>query len=231
MTEAEWLEGENPTSMLFFIRGYRGIRKRVKQRKQRLFAVACCRRLQPLLDHERSRRCVEVAESVADDSASPDELRAAEADARAICQESESDETSLACLQLFWKELNGLHVSTTVISAVFERERRSANRRFEPLEGRRVGACLPEERAQCGLIRCIFGNPFRPVALDPSWRTGAVVALTTGIYEERAFERMPVLADALEDAGCANPDVLAHCRSGGPHARGCWVVDLLLGKA
>ncbi|MBN9518636.1 hypothetical protein J0H58_08980 [bacterium] len=81
------------------------------------------------------------------------------------------------------------------------------------------------------LIRCIFGNPFRPVALDPVWRTEAVVALATGIYAERAFERLSVLADALEDAGCVNSGVLEHCRSDGPHARGCWVVDLQLGKA
>ncbi|MFO0797467.1 MAG: hypothetical protein U0804_08310 [Gemmataceae bacterium] len=79
-------------------------------------------------------------------------------------------------------------------------------------------------------IRDILGNPFRPVALDPAWRTEAVVGLATGIYADRAFDRLPVLADALEDAGCADADVLGHCRGPGPHARGCWVVDLLLGK-
>lgn len=80
------------------------------------------------------------------------------------------------------------------------------------------------------LVRDAFGNPFRPVALDPSWRTEAVVALAEGIYAERAFERMPVLADALEDAGCAHADILSHCRGDGPHVRGCWVVDLLTGR-
>ncbi|HYH63710.1 MAG TPA: hypothetical protein VD866_03335 [Urbifossiella sp.] len=84
--------------------------------------------------------------------------------------------------------------------------------------------------ARCHLIRDIFGNPFAPVAFDPSWRTEAVVGLSRGMYEARDFAPMPVLADALEDAGCAHPDVLAHCR-GGPHVRGCWVVDLVLGKA
>ncbi len=81
------------------------------------------------------------------------------------------------------------------------------------------------------LVSCIFGNPFRPVALDQGWRTEAVVGLATSIYVDRAFDRLPVLADALEDGGCANADVLAHCRGPGPHARGCWVVDLLLCKA
>jgi hypothetical protein len=78
--------------------------------------------------------------------------------------------------------------------------------------------------------RCIFGNPFRPATLDPSWRTETVVALARGIYDDRAFDRLPILADALQDAGCDNDDVLNHCRDAYPHARGCWVVDLVLGK-
>jgi hypothetical protein len=77
----------------------------------------------------------------------------------------------------------------------------------------------------------VFGNPFRPVALDPSWLTSTVVQLAQGIYADRAFDRLPILADALQDAGCEHPDVLAHCRSDGPHVRGCWVADLLLGKS
>lgn len=80
-------------------------------------------------------------------------------------------------------------------------------------------------------IRCIFGNPFRPVVFAPEWRSETVVALAAGIYEERAFDRLPILADALEEAGCDHPDVLTHLRGPGPHARGCWVVDGVLGKA
>jgi hypothetical protein len=84
---------------------------------------------------------------------------------------------------------------------------------------------------QPSLLRDIFGNPFRPVAPEPSWRTSTVVALAEGIYTDRAFDRLPILADALQDAGCDNADVLDHCRGSGPHVRGCWVVDLVLGKA
>jgi hypothetical protein len=80
------------------------------------------------------------------------------------------------------------------------------------------------------ILRDIFGNPFRPVAVDPSWLTSTVVALAEGIYQERAFDRLPILADALQDAGCDSDDVLSHCRSDGPHVRGCWVVDLLTGR-
>jgi hypothetical protein len=89
------------------------------------------------------------------------------------------------------------------------------------------------EYAQIGLpeLRDIFGNPFRPVTFDPRWLTATVVALATGIYAERAFDRMPILADALEEAGCDHADILAHCRGDGPHVRGCWVVDLVLGKS
>ncbi len=92
-----------------------------------------------------------------------------------------------------------------------------------------VGAGAAEFR-QAALLRDIFGNPFRPVAFDPAWRTETVVGIARGIYEDRAFERMPILADALQDAGCEHPDILTHCREPGEHVRGCWVVDLVLGK-
>ena len=81
------------------------------------------------------------------------------------------------------------------------------------------------------LFRDIFGNPFRPVAFDPEWRTETVVGIARDIYEDRAFERVPILADAIEEAGCDNADILSHCREPGVHVRGCWVVDLLLGKS
>ena len=79
-------------------------------------------------------------------------------------------------------------------------------------------------------LRDIFGNPFRPVAFSPAWRTDTTVALAGRMYEERDFSAMPILADALEDAGCTDPDLLGHLRGSGPHVRGCWVVDLVLGK-
>jgi hypothetical protein len=80
---------------------------------------------------------------------------------------------------------------------------------------------------ECGLIRCLF--PFRPVPFDPAWRTSSVVAMARQMYESRDFSAMPILADAMQDADCDNADLLKHCRGDGPHARGCWVVDGLLG--
>jgi hypothetical protein len=84
------------------------------------------------------------------------------------------------------------------------------------------------------ILRDVLGNPFRePLDLSPAvigWNDGALRKLAQTIYDERAFNRMPVLADALEDASCNNADILNHCRQPGEHVRGCWVVDLLLGK-
>src|SRR5262249_31616753 len=84
-----------------------------------------------------------------------------------------------------------------------------------------------------GLLREIVGNPFHPVTLNPAWLTwndGTVPKVAQAIYDDRAFDRMPILADALEDAGCTDQAILDHCRGPGEHVRGCWVVDLLLGK-
>ncbi|OWK45371.1 hypothetical protein FRUB_01702 [Fimbriiglobus ruber] len=80
------------------------------------------------------------------------------------------------------------------------------------------------------LLRDIFGNPFRPPSVDPAWLTSTVLALARQMYDARDFALIPILADALQDAGCDSDDILAHCRGDGPHVRGCWVVDLLLGK-
>jgi hypothetical protein len=94
----------------------------------------------------------------------------------------------------------------------------------------RGSADSDEKVAQTHVLRDVLGNPFRPVTIDPAWLTSTVVALASGIYDERAFDRLPILADALQDAGCDSADILTHCRGDGPHVRGCWVVDLILGK-
>jgi hypothetical protein len=88
-----------------------------------------------------------------------------------------------------------------------------------------------EHERQSQLLRCVMGNPFRPaVVIESRWQTSTVIDLATAIYEECAFDRMPILADALMDAACDNDEITGHCRSEGPHVKGCWVIDLLLGK-
>jgi hypothetical protein len=89
-----------------------------------------------------------------------------------------------------------------------------------------------ELKVQAVLLRDIFGNPFRPVTFEPEWRTSTALALAKQMYDSRDFSAMAILADALQDAGCENDDVLSHCRdANGVHVRGCWVVDLVLGKS
>jgi hypothetical protein len=80
-------------------------------------------------------------------------------------------------------------------------------------------------------LRCITGNPFRPVHFSPEWRTTTAVSLARTMYDAHDFSAMPILADALQDAGCDNDDILSHCRDAtATHVRGCWVVDLVLDK-
>jgi hypothetical protein len=87
-----------------------------------------------------------------------------------------------------------------------------------------------ESAVHCDIIRDIFGNPFRSVPFAPEWRTPTVLAMARQMYESRDFSPMPILADALQDAGCGSDDILIHCRRPGPHVRGCWVVDAVLSK-
>ena len=87
-----------------------------------------------------------------------------------------------------------------------------------------------EEVAFVAILRDILGNPFNPVTINPKWLTSTVVSLAQQMYDSRDFSAMPILADALQDSGCSNEDILNHCRGPGPHVRGCWVCDLCLGK-
>ena len=83
---------------------------------------------------------------------------------------------------------------------------------------------------QADTIRELFGNPFRPVVLNPRWLTSTVIGIAESIDRHAQYHNMPILADALEEAGCDNSDILTHCRADQPHARGCWVLDLLTGR-
>ena len=232
MTEAEWLNCNDPHDMLRFVKGHRGMRKQKKQRQQRLFSVGCCRRIWSLIPNGRSRFCVEVAERFADGNATVAELRAADKEASGICTLNGPSEPLFSCAQVCYENNDGQHVSTTTMSAVFNQlyPNSDGDDAMSVLGGRRDGACPSEAREQCRLLRDIFGNPFRPVAFDPVWRSEHTVGLAAKMYEDREFAAMPILADALLEAGCENSDLLTHCREPGVHVRGCWVVDLILGK-
>lgn len=243
MTEAEWLAATDPQPMLYFLLGegvevdeasladgelaaHRYPEARVSDRRLRLLAAACCRGIWDLVRDGRSRRAVEVAEAFADGAASWAELRAArdaadmELSARSLGLRANAYYAAEAAA---WDEAGdaAAEVLRACATAGFDH-----SFKFWTYPRRRAEA----RQARLGLIRCIFGNPFRPAGFDPAWRTEPVVALCRGMYESRDFAAMPVLADALEDADCSDPDILAHCRGDGPHVRGCWVVDLVLGK-
>jgi hypothetical protein len=106
-----------------------------------------------------------------------------------------------------------------------------AGLRDKAADAERTAAFLAERRSQADLLREVFGNPFRPVAFDPAWRSTDVMLLAQGIYADKAFDRLPILADALQEAGCDSEAILNHLRdANAPHVRGCWALDLALGK-
>jgi hypothetical protein len=216
VTEAEWLACEDPTPMLEFLR------VRASDRKLRLFAVACCRRKWKFFTDERCAQAVEIAEVFADDDNAVGNLDWAAQGTRLALHEWRPKQGSQGILVRVSSASHALAQSHLHVVLV------ASELLGIPVNSAR--ARTAEAQAQATVLRDIFGNPFRSAALDPAWRTETVLALARGVYEERAFDRMPILADALQDAGCDNEDVLNHCRGPGPHARGCWVVDLVLGK-
>jgi hypothetical protein len=171
---------------------------------------------------ERNRRAVEVAERFADGQGS-----AADLTPRAAIKSARTDLERAAFFATWDGPVSEDTVSLGVASTL-------ASRRSDDM---REAATLAHDAEHAGLVRCILGNPFRPVAADPFWLTATVVSLAQAAYDNRILPagtldatRLAIPADALEDAGCTNSDILSHCRSEGLHVRGCWVVDLLLGK-
>jgi hypothetical protein len=219
MTEQEWLTCTDPQPMFLFLQN------RTSYRKFRLFAVACCRRIWPLVTQERSRLAVDVAERYADDLAHPDELEDVFQDAS---EETEGldNATEAAAYAATWDDVQA--AEQAAVYAAYAADEASPDP--TPPQARWGTAGTAERAAQAELLRCVFGNPFHPPAWNPSLVTPAVTGLAETVYRERTLDLLPVLADALEEAGCDNAEILRHCRGKTCHARGCWVVDLLLAK-
>jgi hypothetical protein len=220
MTEAEWRTARDPYLMLEFLRG------KASDRKLRLFVVTCCRRVWDGLRDVRSRTAVEVAERFADRKASEDELLAAH-DAAYLAVDDCLEYSAFSEDQAVAAYL----AAAAHVDEAWERhDQFPGDAALHSLQYAIDGLLEDCEPKQAALIREVIGNPLRPVALDPRWLTSTVVGLAQAIYDDRAFDRLPILADALEDAGCDNADVLAHLRGDGPHFRGCWALYLVLGK-
>ncbi len=236
MTEAEWLAWKDPDRLLWLPL----LRGKISDRKMRLFACACCRRIWDLLTDKRSRAVAEVAERYADGLATPEELNAARETARDAVTEpvliggtamgttTRTSPTSVALCAAateYFSPRPAAHLSAMFVEYM--------------ADGDRV-AFAAEREAQGLLFRDLVGNPFRPVTVDPVWLVwngGTIVQLALAAYDERELPsghldtvRLALLADALEDAGCTEPTILEHLRGSCPHVRGCWAVDLLLGK-
>jgi hypothetical protein len=245
MTESEWLMGNIP----YFL--YQHIRLKADQRKLRLFACACCRRIWQLLPDRRSRLAVEVSDRYADDRATKEELSTAQAGAAEALREAVE-----RCRPLEVVAFKGFEGLTAEEKAAAEAQWLSAARRREAAKAAKAVArstsratTIAEEMGQAAgwalsaeligrsgsgphayysdLLRCVFGNPFRPAQIAARL-TPDVIRLAEAIYDEQSFDDLPVLAGALEDAGCSDSYAVAHCRGPSPHGRGCWVLDSIL---
>jgi hypothetical protein len=196
-------------------------------RKHRLFCCACCRHIWHLIQDQRSRQAVEMVEKYVEGLATWNHMITARLTATPKGGWSWGapdgrnplrTDAAFAVLHASMKHGSD-EIGKTAICALY------AVRSGEGAEGE-----AKESAYQCDAFRDIFGSPFRRVKFKPVWRSSTVVSLAQAIYRDRALDRMPIVADALEEAGCTSADVLNHCRQPGEHVRGCWVVDLVLAK-
>jgi hypothetical protein len=269
VTEAEWLACGDPLVLVEFLRGspsgadaatwwqasWRADEPQAPaDRRFRLFACACCRRIWGRIPEPCNRDAVVAVEEYSDGRAGSAVLEAAlTASSRVeyLQDGSKRAEPGYWAVKYlgrgFYKMTAGgsaLMVASRALSLAAEEYGRVARNEFDLCFYAASGVFLAPFRwpepvpdavrvelaAQTNLLRDVFGNPFRPVAFDPAWSSPTAVALADRMYESRDFAAMPVLADALMGAGCEQPDILSHCRAGGEHVRGCWAVDLVLGK-
>jgi len=250
MTEAEWLTSGKPSKM------FEEELKASSDRKQKLFAVACCRRVEHRFIDSTQHAALEVVELAADNLCLAEDLaQAGRAMSRfdaaywdenlpgeevcwhASCVIKQAVTTTpLQQLsiggRIHW--LDDIFLGTSGVSghAIIEAAQASG-KEYDESEYH-LDLCRGEDaenRVLAELLREIFGNPFRPVSFDPAWWTSTALALAKGIYDDRAFDRLPILADALQEAGCDSDGILNHLRDAtAPHVSGCWALDLVLGK-
>lgn len=224
MTEAEWERCTDRRKLLDFVGD------KVSQRKLRLFAVACCRQQWELFPDKPHRKLIETAEQFTDGAVTAEKLQLVD---RPTGYSSGGGRSSKEAMYL--ANAAGL---LTYGDAPFTAERSlrvavDVSNAAAVRMGDHVIEFEESEREifpQITLLHDIVGNPFYPEAVEPAWLTDTVVQFARVMYESHDFSAMPILADALQDAGCDNHIILNHCQGRWPHVRGCWVVDLILGK-
>lgn len=222
MTEAEWLTCVDPEPLLGHLRGT------ASDRKLRLLACSCARRIWGAAEECRGEKMhpqVVLAEAFAEGCAAPEEVDAARANEWGVGEYSSFACALYAGYATIERDAASAASSAARSAAVgfvmIARESRGWGNSENDRDA--VTAVHRAELAhQAALVREIFSNPFRPVTFSPAWRTGTALTLARQMYESREFSAMPILADALQDAGCDSDEVLSHCRGSGPHVRGCW---------
>jgi hypothetical protein len=230
MTEEEWNDPEadrGPSELLA------QIEDRASPRKLRLFGLLCCRQNEDVFQDRRMKDLLDFAERFIEGQTTDEERAAIVKRAKPVFQAAGLGEI-----------VSDVFVPFDLVSDVYTI--REANHATSLIINCPVSFDSPDEpnpvdehnwdqarelRLELAIfLRDIFGNPFRPVLFDPAWRTSTAIGVAQKMYDSRDFSAMPILADALQDAGCEDEAILNHCRGDGPHVRGCWVVDLVLGK-
>jgi hypothetical protein len=239
MTEADWLSSADPQRMFAHLRGpllaraatwlpWLGAARPLDDRKLRLLLCACTRMAVPYLPADAAAVTAAVVAAAERTADRDDRPHLAEVFLEALVKAGEQGFVLL-------------HAART--AAGFDL---TPGDEYDPRYGpvwwhlephrtveRQVLTVLAGEtrnRPLADAVRCLFGNPFRRPEARPEWRTEAAVGVAAGVVAEWAWDRLPILADAVEEAGCGDPGVLAHLRGDGPHVPGCWAVDLVLGK-
>jgi hypothetical protein len=231
MDESEWVDCVDPDELLSWLGDDLSVRKAI------LLACGCCRALHWRFSDPRSRATIEAAEEFADGGITLERIRLAASEARAAYREAvltpgtarrfprAGEITALTARELLSAFLQSELLPEAIRSAAVQAVAfvRQGVKRVKP--------------AQAALVRDVVRNPFHPAILSPAWRTSVVVSLAQAAYECRELPagvldaaRVAILADALEDAGCTDAEILGHLRGPGPHVRGCWALDLILGK-
>lgn len=241
MNAQSWLTCTDPLRMLadrYPMRGHDSTQPQARQ--SRLYLLACARKHWARLPSV-FRAMVWLGEVHADDpragqqihtavtplterlmaSGTPDDVRSAELELLGA-------EAPVAELAAAWRAANDSPAPAAPRPAISESIARLIHLSFERLTPQYHW--VPADLYDLGLLRDVFGNPYRRTVFADAWRTGTVTTFATTMYESREFSGMPIFADALQDAGCNDGAILNYCRSGGPHARGCWVIDLAMGR-
>lgn len=226
VSDDRWRLETRPFHMLRWWEYYRG---EPTDRQKRLLACSCCRRKWPHLSDDRLRQALETAERYADGRVGVATLREHYAEAESLGKsrvEAMSGVSSYSLnrstLSIRWAE------AWSIISAADPEIRAFGNAIHHSAVDGSHGRDT-DDPGQAALIRDVLGSPLRVPVFHEDWRTETAVGIARGIYESRTFGNLPVLADALQDAGCEDATILDHCRESSSHVRGCWVIDLVLG--